>query len=186
MGDVVPIVATECVDSFHCTKTRKLVSASVVEMHDCCAKTPIASNHIFQCVLDIGGLCSTGDYPRSTSVCKNSTCQAVATVNGGKQVPTGDETAMKAAVYTTPVFALVDASHPSFQLYRAGTYIEPRCSSSMLDHALQVVGYGSASGVDYWICKNSWGVNWGMQGYIYIARNKGNMCGIASFTLYHV
>ena len=56
-----------------------------------------------------------------------------------------------------PVMVMVDAGHKSFQLYQSGTYYEPDCSSTILDHSMLVVGYGEFStGEEYWIVKNSW------------------------------
>lgn len=186
MGDAQSIVAAECVESYGVIQAGRLVDVSVMEVHDCCVSERFYNKGIFECIHSIGGLCSAASYPKSAGMCRNNTCSAEVKINGGKVVPSGDESAMMAAVYKMPVMALIDASHPSFQLYRSGIYSEQRCSSVMLDHVLQVVGYGSMDGRDYWICKNSWGTSWGENGYIRIARNKNNMCGIATQSQYPV
>jgi cathepsin F len=48
-----------------------------------------------------------------------------------------------------------------------------------LDHAVLIVGYGTDVdlGMDYWIVKNSWGQNFGEDGYFRILRGEGT-CGI--------
>ena len=40
-------------------------------------------------------------------------------------------------------------------------------------HAMAVVGYGTQDGEDYWLIKNSWGTNWGQDGYMKLLRGKG-------------
>lgn len=69
----------------------------------------------------------------------------------------------------------------------AGVYKESKCSSSRLDHAALAVGYSrSTLKGEYWIVKNSWGVDWGEKGYIRIAKNHDNMCGIATVASYPI
>lgn len=68
--------------------------------------------------------------------------------------------------------------------YKGGIFDNKNCKGA-LNHAVVVVGYGNqAKNHNYWIVRNSWGTTWGEHGYIRMARNKGNQCGIASVDSY--
>ena len=79
-----------------------------------------------------------------------------------------------------PISVGIDAGPRSFQHYKSGVYYDRSCKKIGLNHSVLLVGYGSGENGDYYIIKNSWGTKWGDNGYMKMARNKQNACGIAS------
>merc|ERR1712136_709970 len=107
-------------------------------------------------------------------------------IEGQHFAKTGNLTSLAEAVQKIgPISVAVDAGHSSFQLYKKGIYSEKLCSSTKPDHGVLAVGFGEDSNGDaYWIIKNSWGTVWGMEGFMHMARNKGNMCGVSTQASY--
>jgi hypothetical protein len=54
------------------------------------------------------------------------------------------------------------------------------CTSTEINHAILVVGYGTDTGKDFWLVRNSWGTGWGANGFIKILCGNGQ-CGIGAF-----
>ena len=134
-----------------------------------------------------GGIELEKNYPYiglwSKGKCKFDAKKAVGKFSGYTNVSYANEAALKVAAYEQPVVSVgIDASSGLFMLYRFGVYDDKSCSNatSTIDHGVAVVGYGTERGKDYWIVRNSWGVLWGDVGYIKMARNKDNQCGVAS------
>ena len=48
-----------------------------------------------------------------------------------------------------------------------------------LNHAVQIVGYDRSGPIPYYIVRNSWGTNFGKNGYARIEIGK-NVCGVAN------
>lgn len=118
--------------------------------------------------------------------CKYKAANSGATLASFTNVATGSESDLQTKANNGPVSVAIDAGLNSFQLYSSGVYYASNCSSTQLDHGVLVTGWGSDNGQDYWIVKNSWGTSWGINGYIWMARNRDNNCGIASMaTLPH-
>ena len=58
---------------------------------------------------------------------------------------------------------------------------------NVINHALLLVGYDTDEKTKkkYWICKNEWGTDWGMNGYVHVQQNT-NECGIAKECFYPI
>jgi C1A family cysteine protease len=89
---------------------------------------------------------------------------------------------MMGAVQMQPVSIGVEADQSAWQLYSGGVVTQD-CGAT-LDHAVLLTGFGNVDGYNgvAWYVKNSWGTDWGVDGYIFIGQNDANagygVCGI--------
>lgn len=139
-------------------------------------------SYVYDYIKQAPGINTNDSYPYTA---KEGTCKFDAStaeykgITGYTKVPPCETEMMKLvkANYTLTVAIKVA---DKFQSYSGGVYATGCVTfQNQLNHAVVIEGYGTdPKGGPYWIVKNSWGLNWGDKGYIYIKR--GNNClGIA-------
>ncbi|CAL4155915.1 unnamed protein product [Meganyctiphanes norvegica] len=193
--------ATGSLEGQHFLKTNKTVSLSEQNLVDC-SKEDLGCfgglmDNAFKYIKMNNGIDTEASYPYTA---KNGKCtfkpdNVGATVTGLVDIMKGSEKALEKAVATVgPISVAIDAHLPTFHFYKKGVYHDTKCSSVHLDHGVLAVGYGvdnstsstwdNGKGKKYWLVKNSWNTSWGDEGYIKMARNAGNACGIATSASY--
>ncbi|XP_052684367.1 procathepsin L-like isoform X3 [Crassostrea angulata] len=183
--------ATGGLEGQHFRKTKKLVRLSEQNLVDCSKEnlgcTAGTPENALNYIARNGGLDKEVSYPY---VGKNGRCrfrptEVGANCQGIVHVPAGDELSLQKAVGSIgPIVVSLDASKRSFKQYRNGVYDDKACSKKLITHYALIVGYGEFQKKKYWLIKNSWGTSWGMDGYMMLARNQDNMCGIANQAIY--
>lgn len=136
-----------------------------------------------------GGLDTEQAYPYTGKggVCKFTAENVAVRVIDSVNITLGAEDELKHAVaFVRPVSVAFQVVN-GFKLYKKGVFTSETCGSTPMDvnHAVLAVGYGVENGVPYWLIKNSWGGEWGDQGYFKMEMGK-NMCGIATCASYPV
>ena len=121
------------------------------------------------------------DYPYTArdGSCSYDASLGQVSVTGYTDVSTYSESQLKAAISKGPVAVAIEADQLVFQMYTTGVITSSSCGTS-LDHGVLAVGYGTESGQDYYLVKNSWGASWGDQGYVKIGAQAtgAGICGI--------
>jgi cathepsin L len=145
--------------------------------------TGLAYNYMLSSSAKIMSLASY-PYTATQGTCKYSSASGAVGIKNYASVTAGSESSLLANAAVGPVAVAIDASLRSFIYYSGGYYYDASCTTTYLDHAVTVVGWGTdATYGDYWLAKNQWGTSWGDAGYVKMARNRNNNCGIASLAV---
>lgn len=189
-GSCYAHATTSAIESLYLIKKKIEVSLSEQELISC-DNTPVVGN--FGC--DGGYLTNSFDYCKKNGIGteKNNPYQAKVSscsknfleenypISGYYNWNLSDkENTMKDALKQYgPAAITLDAT--PFKYYKKGIIDSTVKCTTTINHAVLLVGYGidSVTGMKYWIIKNSWGKNWGEDGFVRIQRGI-NLCGIAT------
>ncbi|KAL3628925.1 hypothetical protein CASFOL_027971 [Castilleja foliolosa] len=187
------VVAVEGINQI---KTNKLVALSEQELVDCDTESNQGCDGglmdaAFEFIIKKGGITTEEKYPYKA---RNGKCDVVkvnspeVSIDAYENVPENDEDALLKAAANQPIAVAIDAGSSDFQFYSEGVFTG-ECGTE-LNHGVAVVGYGATTdGTKYWIVRNSWGAEWGEQGYIRMQRgieDKEGLCGIAMIPSYPI
>jgi len=99
-----------------------------------------------------------------------------ARVSSDYRTPSSNEYLMKKMVYeNSAVVASISAN--TISKYNGGIFEGCNPENYTVNHVILVVGNGTENGVDYWLIKNSWGADWGEDGFMKLQPGV-EMCGI--------
>ncbi|KAF4075341.1 hypothetical protein AMELA_G00233390 [Ameiurus melas] len=184
---------TGCLESVTAIATGKLPLLAEQQLVDCAGAF---NNHgcngglpsqAFEYIMYNKGLMTEDDYPYvgRDGPCKFDPKLAAAFVKEVVNITKYDEMGIVDAVARLNPVSIAFEVLPEFMHYRDGVYTSTEChnTTETVNHAVLAVGYAEENGSPYWIVKNSWGPQWGIDGYFYIERGQ-NMCGLAACASY--
>ncbi|RHZ40628.1 hypothetical protein DYB26_013513 [Aphanomyces astaci] len=125
------------------------------------------------------GVCTEESYPYTSGKGgQTGTCQTSCTkkqLSIGKAKYTSGEGSLMTVLESQPATVAVESGNAVWRNYKSG--IVSQCPGAQSDHAVIAVGYND----DYFKIKNSWGTQWGENGYIYLKRGMSGkgMCNVA-------
>ncbi|XP_039222062.1 cathepsin W [Crotalus tigris] len=142
----------------------------------------------FLFVVNNTGLSSSKLYPYAEKKqrCQKYKWRKLTKIDGYSILPRDERYIANIVATQGPVTALMNAK--VIKHYKKGIIQRAKvsCDPNWLDHVVLIVGFGEGkirrgtwSG-SYWIIQNSWGKDWGEEGYFRMDRGS-NTCGIAKY-----
>ncbi|XP_074129532.1 cathepsin F isoform X2 [Sminthopsis crassicaudata] len=136
-------------------------------------------SNAYTAIEKLGGLETEKDYSYEgrKERCSFSPDKAQVYINSSVDLSRDEEELAAWLAENGPVSIALNAF--AMQFYRRGVShpFRPLCSPWFIDHAVLLVGYGHRSGIPFWAIKNSWGPDWGEEGYYYLYRG-ARACGV--------
>ncbi|XP_026806050.1 cathepsin O-like [Rhopalosiphum maidis] len=178
------ISVIELIESVYAIKTGSLQTFSVQEMLDCSGginQGCIGGSSVFLLLWLVENNITIFKEENYPTVYKNQICTFNKTFDKGIKVKSfltlnlmDREDLLLSYLSKSPVSVALNAL--PWQFYVGGVLSQCDNSMTSLNHAAQIVGYKLGEN-PYYILKNSWGTNFGNDGYIYVAIGN-NECGI--------
>lgn len=187
-GSCWAFAATECIESALALATGHLLVLAPQVWVDCapnpdkCGGTggcAGATAEIAYATAQAYGAFNESDVPyvAHDEACSLASLKPAANISGFVSLSRNNYTQLIAAVANGPVAVSVDASWTDYE-----TGVFPAVEGGTdIDHAVQLVGYGTqdSTGTPYWLIRNSWGQDWGEDGYIRLERDPdGGPCAV--------
>lgn len=202
-GDCYVFASVDPIEYQYCLKKNNNVSVllSVQQGTDCTYPgrdgCQGGDHHdVFDYIYKAGGLQLASTYPFTSGTsgvsgtCKFTSTKAVAKLSGTTVDIPVDETALQSALVKNGPITVAMHVTDNFMNYASGVFTDTTCKSDLysLNHEMTVVGYGVSADTasfltPYWIVRNQWTTQWGVNGYAYVKRGV-NMCGIATEASY--
>ncbi|XP_046961305.1 procathepsin L-like [Vanessa cardui] len=162
------------IESAYAIKTQQTVILSEQQLVDCVTdcNSCIDGFPINACrYLQSHGAMSEDSYPyvARTGPCKYNADNVKVKVTDCVSLKVSEDELAEKLVTIGPLSIAIASA--ALQAYNGEPITAKGCSGSPTNHAVLLVGYGTdANGMKYWLAKNSWGNNWGDQGYFKMQR----------------
>jgi len=131
----------------------------------------------FDTILNKGGDCLEEDYPYKAedgALCKLKEDKIVGSISAYQEISSVTEE----SIYSNGPHAIKLYANENFHHYESGIFDDELCPKDKHNHDVLNVGYDIDG--NYWIIRNSWGDDWGEQGYIRI-KSGSNICDCENY-----
>jgi len=193
----VPLCFSPPIDELSCHPSFAISVATALEIRTCIkqkkALVPLSANYIYSCSKDINNLRSLWEFAEKTGVvsetcfpyacasvkecpsaCSSSQTKFTKTTAGFgtfKEIKGGIDIIKNEILISGPVTTWMK-TFEDFSVYKGGIY---QCKNTgneeFNQQAVILYGWGIENGTNFWLARNSWGTQWGENGYFRIAFN---------------